>query len=155
MSPAPSPSSVITAGAAGAQRADEAKSDMIKEPKCGQRMNQLAFAKNLDSIESERLHIDAATRSEYTRIHSPPTHTHTHSYVSQCEGEGTFIFLSLAGLCATGAKAKGEERTQEGTHSSSLRSGLFQKGNGPPVLPRIIQHRRVSATNMANRIIRR
>lgn len=66
--------------------------------------------------------------------------THTHTHTLSVGGEGTFIFFFLAGLCATGAKAKGEERTREGTRSSSLHSGFFWKGNNnnPLVLPRIL-----------------
>lgn len=125
-------------------------------------MNQLAFTKNLDLKVSEGLHIGADTVSEHvthslkhTEIHSPHTHSHTH--ISQSEGEGTFIFFSLAGLCATGAKAKGEERTQEGTHSSSLHSGFCGQEivHWCCLVSYNIILQCVSATNMANRIIRR
>lgn len=101
--------SVITAGAAEAQRAKETNSDMIKEEKKWA-MNQSACICKESGLE---------------RIWATP---HRHSHTS--EGEGTFI--SPAGLCATGAKAKGEERTREGTHSSSLHSQFFfWKGNSP------------------------
>lgn len=94
----------------------------------GQRMNQLPFGKNVDSKESERLHIGADPPHPNMWHSRSNTHWNSHTHtLFPAWGEGTFIFFFLAGLCATGAKAKGEERTQEGTHSSSLHSGFSGK----------------------------
>lgn len=105
--------SVITAGAAGAPRANESHSNMIKGKKNWATDESAWICKEfVRARKAERAHIGGD--GHVTHSNTRPSHTHI-----PVRGGGHLSF-SLAGLWATGAKANGDEGTQEGTHSSSF-----------------------------------